>query len=184
MNLLDPVLRTSNSAVVLATIKVFLQLTKNLPDIQPQLYERLKNPVLTLLASGSPEVVFCVLKHTDLLVFKCGGIFDADYKQFYVKFDEPLHVKYLKIDLLAQLSNSQNMHDILEELSVYVSEVDQELSRRSIRAIGKVGFKLPEGQEHSAVDKLVELLDLDGMCYILKKNKKKKKNGITVCLFV
>jgi hypothetical protein len=122
----------------------------------------LKNPILTLLASGSPEIVFCVLKHTDLLVFKCAGIFDSDYKQFYIKFDEPLHVKYLKIDLLAQLSNSSNMNDILEELAVYVAEVDQELSRRSIRAIGKVGFKLPPGQEHSAVDKLVELVDLEG----------------------
>mmetsp|Transcript_14975 Transcript_14975/g.19431 ORF Transcript_14975/g.19431 Transcript_14975/m.19431 type:complete len:829 (+) Transcript_14975:21-2507(+) len=164
MNLLDPVLRTSNSAVVLATIKVFLHLTKNLPTIQAQLFERLKNPVLTLLASGSFEIVYCVLKHIDLLVFKCPGIFDNDYKQFYIKFDEPLHIKYLKIDLLAQLNNSQNMVDILEELAVYVAEVDQELSRRSIRAIGKVGFKLPaSGQlEQSAIDKLIEFLDLDG----------------------
>ncbi len=36
MNLLDPVLRTSNSGVVLATIKCFLHLTTAIPDLQPQ----------------------------------------------------------------------------------------------------------------------------------------------------
>lgn len=36
MNLLDPVLRTSNSGVVLATIKCFLHLTTAIPELQPQ----------------------------------------------------------------------------------------------------------------------------------------------------
>jgi hypothetical protein len=36
MNLLDPVLRTSNSGVVLATIKCFLHFTTAIPDLQPQ----------------------------------------------------------------------------------------------------------------------------------------------------
>ena len=160
MNLLDPVLRTTNSGVVLTTIKVFIHLTTNLPHVHQQLYERIKAPVLTLLAGGSPELVYCLLKHTELLVHRCPGIFDDDYKQFYTKFNEPLHVKYLKISLLAQLTNVNNRTDILEELSVYVSEVDVELARSAIRAIGKVGFKLPVGFEGAAFEKLVELLDL------------------------
>jgi vesicle coat complex subunit len=49
MNLLDPVLRTSNSAVVLATIKAFLHLTAAMPHVHRQLFERVKAPVLTLL---------------------------------------------------------------------------------------------------------------------------------------
>ena len=36
MNLLDPVLRTSNSGAVLATIKCFLHLTDSIPAIQKQ----------------------------------------------------------------------------------------------------------------------------------------------------
>ena len=42
------------------------------------------------------------------------------------------------MDLLAELSNAQNCADILEELGEYVAEVDVELARRAIRAIGKV----------------------------------------------
>jgi vesicle coat complex subunit len=81
MNLLDPLLRTVNSGVVLATVKAFVHLTAAMPAIHRQLYERIKAPVLTLLASGSPETVFCMLKHTALLVHRCPGIFDDDYKQ-------------------------------------------------------------------------------------------------------
>eukprot|EP00953_Heterococcus_sp_UTEX-ZZ885_P037111 19094-Heterococcus_DN1.PRE.3 len=36
MNLLDPVLRTSNSGVVLAVVKCFLHITESMPDIQAQ----------------------------------------------------------------------------------------------------------------------------------------------------
>mmetsp|Transcript_47830 Transcript_47830/g.65137 ORF Transcript_47830/g.65137 Transcript_47830/m.65137 type:complete len:818 (-) Transcript_47830:405-2858(-) len=161
MNMLDPILRTSNSGVVLATIKVFIQLTLHMTTVHSRLYERLKAPMLTLIASGSSELVYCLLKHTELLVYRCPGIFDEDFKQFYTKFNEPLHVKYLKISLLAQLANVNNMTDILDELTVYVSDVDAELSRRSIQAIGRVGFKIPNGFEMGVVDKLNGFLDIE-----------------------
>ena len=40
MNLLDPVLRTANSGAVLATFKCFTALTAQMPDLQPQIYQR------------------------------------------------------------------------------------------------------------------------------------------------
>src|SRR5690606_25694834 len=49
MNLLDPVLRTANSGSVLATIKCFLKLTAAMPDLQEQIYQRAKPPILTLV---------------------------------------------------------------------------------------------------------------------------------------
>jgi hypothetical protein len=71
-------------------------------------------------------------------------------------------VKYVKVELLAQMSNGRNHGDILDELGVYVSEVDVELARRAIRAIGKVGCRLPLGAEAVVFDRLVDLLDLNG----------------------
>ena len=70
-------------------------------------------------------------------------------------------MKYIKVDLLAQLANVNNVGDILDELCVYVSEVDVGMARRAIRAIGTVGFKLPIGFETGVFEKLVEFLDLD-----------------------
>ena len=69
MNMLDPVLRTSNSGVVLATIKVFIQLTRHMAHLHAQLYERLKAPILTLLASGTPELAYCLLKVSGWILF-------------------------------------------------------------------------------------------------------------------
>lgn len=41
-------MRVANSAVVLATTKTFLQLTKEDADLQRQVYLRLKTPMLTV----------------------------------------------------------------------------------------------------------------------------------------
>lgn len=38
MNLVDPVLRTSNSGAVLAAVNCFLLLTKNMPDMRYQVF--------------------------------------------------------------------------------------------------------------------------------------------------
>lgn len=83
MNLLDVCLRVSNSAVVLATTKCFLQLTQHMPEIQQQVFIRLKTPLLTLMSSSTPELSYCVLSHVALIVSRAGGVFDDEYKQFF-----------------------------------------------------------------------------------------------------
>ena len=60
MNLLDPVLRTSSSAAVLATVKAFLSMVDSIgstateiQEIKEQIVSRVKAPLITLVASGS-----------------------------------------------------------------------------------------------------------------------------------
>ena len=53
MNVLDPVLRTTNSGVVLEAVGCFLRLTRDLPELHAQVYERLKTPLITLMAAGA-----------------------------------------------------------------------------------------------------------------------------------
>ncbi len=160
MNLLDPVLRTSNSGVVLSTVKCFLHLTTAVPDLQPQVYVRVKAPLLTLMAGGNPEVEYCILKHLATMVHRAPGVFDDEYRQLYVRYNEPSFVKYEKIGILALVANEATAADILSELSEYASDVDQEVSRRSIRAIGKIAFRLPS-VAGLVLERLVEFLDLD-----------------------
>ncbi|CAN0304758.1 unnamed protein product, partial [Phaeothamnion confervicola] len=112
MNLLDPVLRTSNSGAVLAACKCFLHLSAGMPDLQPQVFERMKAPLLTLMAGGGPELVFCVLKHVEALVHRCPGVFDDEYRQFYMRYNEPTHVKYGKVDILSLLASPQNLQEV------------------------------------------------------------------------
>ena len=131
MNLLDPVLRTANSGAVLATFKCFMKLSVMSPDLQPQIIARSKPPMLTLITGGHPEIQYTLLKHLQIILHRkaAAGIFDDEYRQFYVRYNEPPYVKYLKVDLLPLLANDRNAHDIAIELQEYVADVDAELSK-------------------------------------------------------
>lgn len=137
MNTLEQCLRVSNSAVVLGTAKCFFHLTERMEGIQEQVFERMRQPLLTLM-TGSHEINFCVLHHILLMVGKKPRIFSRDYRQFYNRYNEPTHVKYVKIDILSGVADASNVGDIITELSEYVTDVDQELARRSIRAIADI----------------------------------------------
>ncbi|PPD77803.1 hypothetical protein GOBAR_DD25254 [Gossypium barbadense] len=100
MNLLEDRLQHANGAVVLATIRVFLQLTLSMTDVHQQVYERIKAPLLTLVSSGSPEQSYAVLSHLHLLVMRAPYVFSSDYKHFYCQYNEPSYVKRLKLEML------------------------------------------------------------------------------------
>ena len=55
MNVLNNRLSHSNSGVVMATSKVFLNFTKHLPKVHNQVIERLKPSLLTLMGAGGPK---------------------------------------------------------------------------------------------------------------------------------
>ncbi|RLN80183.1 hypothetical protein BBJ28_00020018 [Nothophytophthora sp. Chile5] len=175
MNTLEQCLRVSNSAVVMATAKCFFNLTqgRGMEPIQDQVFERMRQPLLTLMAGGSHELNFCVLHHILLLVGKKPHVFSRDYRQFYNRYNEPTHVKYVKIDILAGVADGGNVSDIITELSEYVTDVDQELARRAIRAIADIavssnlsansvppqyqaGSNVPEAYGQQAAEQLVE----------------------------
>ena len=86
MNLLDPVLRTSNSGAVLATIRAFLSIAGKDDTLKRQVVTRIKSPFVTLVSSGSSELVHCLLQNVEALVDLCPGIFDDEYRQFYIKY--------------------------------------------------------------------------------------------------
>lgn len=117
MNLLDTCLKVANSAVVLATTKCFLALTATLPELQRQVYLRLKTPLLTLQASASNEIAYAVLSHVALLVQRADGVFDDEYKQFFCKYAEPSCVKALKLAILPKIANGSNAREIVAELT-------------------------------------------------------------------
>mmetsp|Transcript_12750 Transcript_12750/g.28324 ORF Transcript_12750/g.28324 Transcript_12750/m.28324 type:complete len:682 (+) Transcript_12750:125-2170(+) len=162
MNLLDPLLRTANSGVVLATFKCFLSLTEGMPDMHTQIYERAKAPMLTLVTGAHGESQFCMLKHLEIMLRKpaAQGVFDDEFRQFFVRYNEAPHVKHLKVDLLPLISNNANARDIAAELAEYVTDVDAELSRRAIRSIGEIAMRLESVSEEMTLA-LLQLIDMD-----------------------
>ncbi|KAJ8751695.1 hypothetical protein K2173_025861 [Erythroxylum novogranatense] len=159
MNLLEDRLQHANGAVVLATIKVFLQLTLSMTDVHQQVYERIKAPLLTLVSSGSPEQSYAVLSHLHLLVMRAPYIFSSDYKHFYCQYNEPSYVKKLKLEMLTAVANESNTYEIVTELCEYAANVDIAIARESIRAVGKIA--LQQYDVNAIVDRLLQFLEME-----------------------
>ena len=158
MNLLEDRLRSSNSAIVLATVNVFLHLTLGHADVHQAVYERIKAPLYTLAASGSGECAYAVWAHLHLLVCRAPVLFAMDYRQFFVRASDSQPVKRLKLEMLTAVADEHNTYDIVTELSEYVTDVDVATSRRSVRAIGEVAVAAADVA--GIVDRLLSFLDL------------------------
>lgn len=165
MNLLDPLLRTTNAGAFMAVIFAFLSLAQNLTaeGIQRQIVTRVKAPVITMMTGGSSELMYCLLKHVDALIELCPGVFDDEYRQFYLRYHEPTNVKYLKIQILSKITNANNAPDIVGELSECVANTDTTLSRLSVRSLARIACRDVggEGCAENITCRLVEMVDLD-----------------------
>jgi AP-4 complex subunit beta-1 len=162
MNILDPLLRTANSGTVLAVLKCFINLTKPFPELQGQVFLRAKTPMLTLITGGAPEIQYSIFKHIECMLTRpvAKGAFDDDFRLFFVRYNEPPHLKHLKVDLLPRVVNGSNALDIAAELGEYVTDVDAELSKRAIRSIGKIAVQIPNVSA-DMTQRLTEIVDLD-----------------------
>lgn len=171
MTLLDPVLKTSNAGAVLAVIQAFLSISHHLEeDMTRHVLTRVKAPFVTLLSAGSSEFGHVHLQNAHALVDLCPGIFDDEYRQFYIKQGhDPSNVQYLKVSLLPKLANPSNAPDICAELAEHVFSVSEpKLSRLAVRAMTRIACRNVGGSgcEQSVALRLVEWLDstVDHIC--------------------
>jgi len=163
MNILDSLLKQSSSAVVMSVTKIFVDLTSNRPDLQAEVLRRLKGPLLTLMAASTPELAYTVLVHVQALCSRGGentAVFGPEFKQFFCRYNEPSYIKSVKIDILSMLSDLATSEQIVAELSEYVTDVDAEISRHAIRAIGQIAVRVPSTAE-LIMASLTNLLELD-----------------------
>jgi len=170
MNLLDSVLKRSSSATVLATVRAFLSMIDSIgstpevvQEIKEQIIARVKAPLVTLVASGSYETCFVLLKQVQALVQLCPGAFDDEYRQFYTRFSEPTYVKYLKVEILPLLANPDTAPDIVAELAEIVNSNNTRLSRLAIQSMAKIACRNTggPGASESIAQRMVDFLDLN-----------------------
>jgi len=160
MNLLEERLKGNNSAVIIATSQVFLHLTQNLPTVHKQVFDRLRDPLLTLMAtSHTYEVSYAVMCHIKLLAEREPRCFAKNYKDFFCRVSDPTFIKCVKIDILTLVAAETSATEIVAELVEYVSDSNVALSRMAVDAMAKVALKID-----SCAKKTLEFfLDLLGM---------------------
>eukprot|EP01147_Barroeca_monosierra_P004316 gene4316-6624_t len=152
LNILDDRLKHTNTGVVLVSIACNCMF-KSLGDLHDDIYERLKTPLITLMAASGAEVSHTVLHHIHLLVKRRPHIFAGDFKALFARFTDPAYVKAKKLMILTDISDENNSEKIIEELTAYVTDIDIEMARRAVRAVGRIAIRLP-----SVIDSIITAL--------------------------
>jgi len=160
MNALESRLGAPNSAIVLGTVKIFLNITLGMPDVHQQVLERIKAPLFTLANSGLAETAYAVWAHIRLLVKRAPMLFSTDYKSFYFRASDSNAVKRLKLSMLTEIADAQNTYAIVTELTEYVTDVDAAIACASVRAVGDIALVSADDID-GIVDRLLLFFDLD-----------------------
>lgn len=98
--------------------------------------------------------------HIAVLVRRCRGIFDDAFKNFYIRYNDPLCVKTLKLLILGEICNPDNASEILLELSEYVTSIDIEVARNAVKTTGKIALQV-ESCVSEAIEYLISFVDLN-----------------------
>lgn len=78
---------------------------------------------------------------------------------FFCKFNDPVYVKLEKIDILVKVADDKNADVILNELKEYANDIELELIRKSIRAIGTIILRVDKASKR-AVEILHEIVNI------------------------
>ncbi|GAA5893593.1 hypothetical protein JCM8208_000837 [Rhodotorula glutinis] len=151
-------LQHSNSAVVLATVKVMLYLMNYMGSEQlvEDMCRRLSPPLVTLLSSGY-EVQYVALRNIHLIIQRRPSVLRNDVKVFFCKYNDPIYVKLAKLEIIYRLAHARNVDQVLAELKEYASEVDVEFVRKAVRTIGRLAIKVDEAAD-LCISVLLELV--------------------------
>jgi vesicle coat complex subunit len=108
----------------------------------------------------SYEISYNVLSHIHLLVIRgANSVFESEYKHFFIKYDEPSYIKNLKLEILAHIASPNNIQEIVNEMSEYVTDVNAEIAKKSIRCFGTIIIRIPK-MSKTVVQQLRNFLSL------------------------
>ncbi|EFJ51657.1 hypothetical protein VOLCADRAFT_56821 [Volvox carteri f. nagariensis] len=174
LNALEDRMGHVNSAVVMATIGVFLRLTINMTATHQQVLERIREPVKTLISRDDAPTAYAALSHVLLLVQRAPMIFENDAVAFFCRTHDPWFVKKLKLEILAAIASTSNVYDIVTELTEYARDISPTMAREAVRAVGRIALTVPDSggiverllmfldgsSEHLVAEALVQLKDV------------------------
>lgn len=158
-----PRLQHANAAVVLGTVRLIVYLanySSNLLEHVPQIPAKLGSAMVNL-ASRQPELQYLALRNCILLLQSKPQLLQGlSVKAFFCKYNDPIYIKTTKLELIYLLANESNIGVVLRELREYATEIDVQVVRKSVRAIGKLALKLESASAAKAcVDTLMYLVE-------------------------
>ncbi|ODV87902.1 hypothetical protein CANARDRAFT_185613, partial [[Candida] arabinofermentans NRRL YB-2248] len=154
-----PYLQHGNSSIVLNSMKVIVYLGNyvvNLSDLLPVLPKRISGCISNLMSKPS-EIQFLAMRNIILLLLNKSKLVELDVRMFFCQYDDPIYTKDTKLEIIFLLANESNIDIVLTELEEYAYEIDNQMVRKAIRAIGNLAIKI-ESTSNRCVSVLANLL--------------------------
>ncbi|KAL9042770.1 MAG: hypothetical protein Q9180_000362 [Flavoplaca navasiana] len=154
----SPQFQHVNPSVVLAAVKVVFLHMKYINQEAGRSYLKKMAPPLVTLVASPPEVQYVALRNIDLLLQKQPDILSKELRVFFCKYDDPSYIKFEKLEIMVRIANDKNVDQLLAELKEYALEVDMDIVKRAVKAIGQVAIKIETGSE-KCVNTLLDLIN-------------------------
>ena len=122
--------------------------------------KKLSAPLVSLLTCEA-EIQYVSLRNINFILQKAPTIFENHVKNFFCKFNDPVYVKLEKIDVLVKVADGNNAEIVLNELKEYSNDIDVDLIRKSVKAIGQIILKVDKASK-KAVEILHEIIGNGG----------------------
>ena len=95
------------------------------------------------------------------IIQKRRNIIDKDFKCFYLKFFDPIYVKFEKIDILYKLADNNNFEAVVNELKSYaLTEYNVDIVEKAVKYLGNIGCKFEKSKD-ICNDSLKEILQFN-----------------------
>lgn len=169
LELVLPQLQHNNIYVSIGAMRFVLYLLNYMNLVDSSIIDRLSNSIISLIDKPA-ELEFLVLRNIILLLLtRDNSILNLDIAYFFIEYKDPIYIKDTKLECLYLSANSETLPRILEELEHYASDVDIQMSRKSIRAIGNLAVKLEnEYATRECVYSLMSLLKF-GVDFVIQE---------------
>lgn len=145
-----PLLQSRNASVVMAVSQLY-------HHVAPRQEVQIVAKALIRLLRSHKEVQSVVLTCIASMSTKRKAIFEPQIKSFFVRTNDPTHIKLLKLEILTNLASAGTISLILREFQTYISSSDRPFVASTIQAIGRCAASIKEVTE-TCLSGLVHLL--------------------------
>lgn len=166
---ITPRLQHANSSVVLGAIRLIVYLTNYVTDLAKSVphLDRKIGPAFVILLQKPAEIQYLALRNCILLLQSRPQLLSLDVKVFLCKYNDPIYVKATKLEIIFLLASEANIRTVLRELRECATEIDVQVVRKAVRAIGKLAIKIERAAE-ACLEALMELVSTN-ISYIVQE---------------
>lgn len=132
----SPLLRSQNSAVVMAVAGVYWLFAPN------KILKNIVKPLLFLLRS-SYDSQYVVLANIVTFALQIPSLFASYFEEFFVRSCDTDPIRALKLDVLTTIATESSIQTILNEFQAYVRDTNRQFAANTVSAIGRCAVRLP-----------------------------------------